>query len=533
MDASSTAAAWLSALVTTIGLGSLMTQAGAIHNQLDPFNKTRGADHLGVWVSRQPKRAWLEVTKSPPVGPVITGKLSTGFCGNNMVYLTRKPTERIGKATWTAILAVFHPKPTPSAQREGKDEKASQEGFIVVQIEDSNALASHDAGDWESLPTKPLIQHGGTACTSISRTALITLMAMANARPIYRHSGDAGHRAAYASYNGLWTIEWPLGGAAVVRLSPHDSHAAGTDVYPPAFARRVDKCIEMLAGIITNTSPKAITNSHIRSYGGSAEENAEHFKVGFPGRKGPGDWILEFHSRGFGGAHGSRHLYNMMGGIVYEVDMLSRRKMDTGEDMKLKADEHTLSLELPSLEIDHTATLYVPMREQQVIARALDNLPWTTLSWSMHRGMQDILLAYGRPTMNAYRSAFASALVDALKARPQDLEARGWDGTFIRQFMGDMTRSSVMSRGGNSGDLVRVVTDVAILLCNNCAESRLDETIFWRSVIGEDAEGFDVRAEGGLDSDTIIALTKFFVLEWSVEFDYQIYHDFPMELLVG
>lgn len=35
------------------------------------------------------------------------------------------------------------------------------------------------------------------------------------------------------------------------------------------------------------------------------------------------------------------------------------------------------------------------------------------------------------------------------------------------------------------------------------------------------------------DMDDIVALTKVFVLEWSQELDYQLYHDLPVELLLA
>lgn len=71
MDPSNTAAAWLSFTVTAIGLGSLMTQASAIREQMDPFYNTRGVEHLGTWVSRQISSPWYRIARPSPVGYVF------------------------------------------------------------------------------------------------------------------------------------------------------------------------------------------------------------------------------------------------------------------------------------------------------------------------------------------------------------------------------------------------------------------------------------------------------------------------------
>jgi hypothetical protein len=42
-------------------------------------------------------------------------------------------------------------------------------------------------------------------------------------------------------------------------------------------------------------------------------------------------------------------------------------------------------------------------------------------------------------------------------------------------------------------------------------------------------EGDDPRDE----TNMLVGLTKYFILEWSTELDYQLYHDVPMQLLLG
>ena len=90
--------------------------------------------------------------------------------------------------------------------------------------------------------------------------------------------------------------------------------------------------------------------------------------------------------------------------------------------------------------------------------------------------------------------------------------------------MAELAANSVLAGSGNSGDSVRVVTDAALLLSAKDV-STLDETRFWRE------KRHDLAKESLISTDAIIALTKCFVLEWSNEFDYQMYHDLPPELL--
>ena len=78
MDAAATTAGWLSFMVTAIGLGSLITQASAIQDRLDPYHTSRTEDHLGAWRKRQPKKAWNRLAQPTPVGPVIYARLVDG-----------------------------------------------------------------------------------------------------------------------------------------------------------------------------------------------------------------------------------------------------------------------------------------------------------------------------------------------------------------------------------------------------------------------------------------------------------------------
>ena len=316
---------------------------------------------------------------------------------------------------------------------------------------------------------------------------------------MFRYSDASGHRASYASYCGHFYIEWPLGAPAVVHFHPHDSHTTSTDVYPLMFRVRVNKSVQMMAGVITSA-------------------DGTSFQCAFPGRKPPGTWILEYQRKGFPGAHGSRHLYNLMGGKVYEVDFLLARRMD-GE-----RPSGAIELRLPSTEKNTPLSMLIPEPEQSILEKTLDSLPWSSLSWSIHRGLRDILIAYAKPTMDEFRQNLASRLREFINEQPQQLEANGWSAEFVRGAMAELAGNSVVAGSGNSGDAVRVVTDAALLLSAK-DPSMLDETNFWRK------ERHTLGKGSWLSRSAIIALTKCFVLEWSNEFDYQMYHDLPTELL--
>ena len=499
------------------GLGSLITQTSAIEEQLDPFVNSRSREHLGSWVSRQPTSPWYQLRRPRPIGPVIFARLVDGFCGLNAMDVRRLPTGRPGKATWTAVLAVLHrPRPSASVTRKFEDLKTLSTRQNSLSDAESGEIANYGRnetstspveGDWASLDIQPLTRHGSTTCIVISRTTLITITLLVNGRQMFRYSDASGHRASYASYCGHFYINWPLDSAATISFAPHESHVASTDVYPASFCVRADRCIQMAAGIVS--SPDST------------------FQCAFAGRKNQGDWVLEYQRNGFPGAHGSRHLWNLMGGKVYEVDfLLARRRTDNDT-----IEDDSMVLNLQSKEAHGVWTLQIPKAEEDIIRRALDFLPWSPMSWSIHRSLRHILVHYAEPTMIKYRASLAAKLRTAVLDHSTTLIKVGWDPEFVRGSMGDIAANSVMAGSGNSGDSVRLVTAAALTPWGSESYEGLDETTFWRnrSIRVDDSE--QKGKVDGLDIATVIALTKVFVLEWSVEFDYQMYHDLPPELL--
>lgn len=505
MDVSSTVATWLSLAATVIGLGSIITQFGTIVDQTDPFHALRGTWHLGSWKHRQPYVPWYRLVKPPPIGPLLSANLASGLCGKQTVYLSRLPLERpTGQAAWSVLLAVIHPatqvgsRQARSSKMLAKDVGMTDEHIVTITIEPIEIIPSEN---WADIPLYPLMRHRLATCTTISRATLMALLCLTNAREIFRYSGASGHRAAYAAYCGQWRVEWPIGDIARVYFCAHDSHSLSSDVYPAMFQQRVDKCLQMLAGVV---------NSH----------TSNPFKCAFPGRKSSGKWVLEYAVRGFGGAHGGRHFYNMIGGNVNEVDFLLMKAFDA------EGTEDMVILNLPSKEGGRDdVTLYVPRRESTILNEALDKLPWTFLSWSIHRGLRDILVAFAKERMDSYRDILADTLRFAVREWPERLDARGWNPRFVREDMADMAASAVLAGQGNSGDAVRVVTEIAAILCDD-KFSAFDETTFWR-------HSSPTPCSLTLDPMAVIALIKCFVLEWSVELDYQMYHDFPLEMYLG
>ncbi|KAI1381045.1 hypothetical protein F4677DRAFT_209824 [Hypoxylon crocopeplum] len=539
MDSANLAAAWLSFAATAVGLGGLIQQASAINEQLDPFHATRTVEYLGVWFQRQAAFPWWKMAKPPPQGPVIVARMSDGFGGVNVLHVTRIPLTPPGRAGWSTILAMFnHEKPVlhygGGVVRDDADVDIAEKGGRVsvssTTSADSRAFAS--SASWIHLDRKALKRYQSHACVTISRTTLITMLVVTNGRPVFQYSDATGFRAGYASYCGQWYITWPIGQEAIVKFAAHDS-IGQTEVLPRSFAQRVDRCGQMVSGVVSSPS-------------------SSNFAVGFGGRKAAGSYRLEHAAKGFQGAHSGRHLYNMLGGKAFQVDFMSARPISEDEmaaavgasnssEIEIESgSESGIVLNLPSKDnkFDISVRMLVPPHEESVIKQALDCLPWTNLSWSMHRGLRDILLAYAKPVMDAHRAQLASLLLRTVAKHPEVLRSRGWDPEFVRDNMGPMASSAVLAGSGNSGDSVRVVTDIVAVYVGDWDIARLDEVSFWRTLEGarrnssspSSSSSREREVELELDAQGVVALTKVFVLEWSQEFDYQLYHHLPISM---
>jgi hypothetical protein len=415
--------------------------------------------------------------------PTLVASLQHGFCGHNDILISRLPHEENAETPWKVLLRLFH------------------EHDACVTVSKDRLVSITPSWYYPGDLRNELKEEADTIGVSISRTTLITFLVLSNARIIYQYADSSGYRAALGSWTGQWYIDMRAGSPAIVSLKPHDSHSAATDVYPPVFPARVDRCVQIMAGVVSNPS------------------STPPLRIAFPGRLEPGRWTLEFQPRGFALSHGSRHIYNMNGGKVFEIDFLYTRALSNEDDLP----DGVMILSLPSLRQDQYASLYVPPREQHILAQALDCLPWTNLSWSLHRGMRDILLAFARSTMITYRPFLAVRLRGVATDFHAQLVAAKWEADFAKNYMGDMAASAVLAERGNSGDAVRIITALAEQLHSGTIEQR-DETHFWRQ---QSFDPYEVTTSIG---ETVVALTKCVVLEWSVDFDYQMYHQLPLTL---
>ena len=531
MEVASLTSEWTAVVITGVGLLGLIAQAGSIRSSIDPFGEARTPAFLGPWTLVQPKSPWYSLSSGVPLGPALYGDRDDGFCGTNLIFLSRKATVGHGRASWSILLACFHnPKGgLPERFLSAPTALLTDEKNVVV-----TRFPEHVSQEmsWNGIPLTEMIKHQEEACIPINRKVLIICFMMASARQIWRYAGSSGYRAAFTSYNGLYNVDLPLGGKATVTFSAHDSHKPVRDAHPTFFTRRVDKCIDMLAGVVVGESTG--------------------FTIAFPGREEPGEWVLHWQKLGYSAHYGSRNLYSIMGGDDYKIHKLVQRKYDPDDQLlKPTASDrsqstqtdlsgktivptpsrgdptvHTvpLVLSLPSLQPEQKVTLYVYDECIRQLALAMDNLPWTPLQWAIHRGMQDILLAYGKPTMQSYRLALAETLKLAVPGIAKNLIKQGWKASFVNETMADNVFVAIMAGSGGSGDTVRVVTAVVRELCAaGKPEGELDCTSFWANNLtkGRASSGASsvsskdpIKApDTQLEHDTIVALTKYFVLE--------------------
>lgn len=457
------------------------------------------------------------VTTSGSEKQIINGikaNLKDGFCGQNEILISRLPLAGSNMGSCGTLLGLFHEHDAQVTVHEDclvsskKSWKAVKGGLnhsrtlLSMNMLSRGAQAQKLRSADGSYEYNTMLGHAdGTYATYIDRATLMTLLILSNARTIYEFSDSNGYRGAFGSWTGQWYINWRAGQPAIVTLKPHDSHSPATDVYAPTFPARVDRCVQMMAGIVVDaTAPQS-------------------FSVAFPGRLTPGNYRLECQESGFGLSHGSRHIYNMNGGKVFEIDFLFPRPIEENHD-----DKEDVYLKLPSSREDGFVGLEVPLKEYRMLEEALDKLPWANLSWSMHRGMRDLLLGCARDRMNQHRITLAQILRDAAKEYHMQLVQRGWNSNFAKCQMGNMAANAVLAGRGNSGDAVRIVTALAEQIHGGTTQQR-DTTTFWRSG--------GPQQETRLEPDEIIALVKCFVLEWSQDFNYQMYHQLPITLLFG
>lgn len=498
----------------------MLAQVSTIKSQLDPFNAARGEDHLAFWGKHNeyPSQKWWHISKPPPLGPVVEADI--GKCLNvETLHLSRRPITQVGIASWTILLAVFHPHPSEQPKYHNMSEPSLVEdkaassalGYVHDSSRTPSPLAEKPAAGkpWhKTLNSRPLVFHRDVACTEISRMTLISFILLSQAREIYRYDGAAGLRMGFASYNGFYQIEWPIGQRPTLKFEIHEVYQSGKDSFPICFARRPRKCNEMAVGMIDR----------------GVDVVGKPLKVAFAGRKKPGLYVLKLLAKRFGAQRSAADLYNMLGGEAHGVDYLFREQIY----ITPAALEFVRELVVPSLVDDKTSNIYVGQSEVATIADCLDHLPWSPLAWSIHRGMKDTLVAYALPFMVAHREPLAKALHDAVTTHTYALRHRGWEPTFVRDHMAQQAASAIRGDNRCSGDVCRIVAAITELLCDK-GQVNLDHTKFW-------AQHLDLPREQaideGLSPDTMVALVKAFFVWWSHEFDYEVYHKLPLRVIV-
>ncbi|SMR64500.1 unnamed protein product [Zymoseptoria tritici ST99CH_3D1] len=211
----------------------------------------------------------------------------------------------------------------------------------------------------------------------------------------------------------------------------------------------------------------------------------------------------------------------MLGGRVYDIDFVTARKQLSQEE-PLATD--TITLALPCRDNpSEIMTMLVPSNEQAIIAHVLDCLPWNHLSACIAASATSSL-----PTPNPSWTPTAlysqTSVRETVTINPEALIAQGWHPHIVRSSMGDMAASAILAGQGDSGDLVRVVTAIVRVIAEGWSVEELDCVDFWRR------QGAGRSVLERLDVASAVALTKVFVVEWSQEFDYQMYHDLPTSL---
>jgi len=186
-----------------------------------------------------------------------------------------------------------------------------------------------------------------------------------------------------------------MGERPTLHLEPHESFMNGHDRFPPCFPWRPRKCVKMAVGVIPRGMVVGKPN-----------------RVAFSGRKKPGRYMLTLLPKGFGcpAQRSVTDLYNKLGGEAYELDFFVRERLENDVMTPL----HVRVLTVPSLAEDELSAVYLKQAEAAAIADYLDHPPWSSLAWSIHRGMKDILIAYAHPYMLVYHDLLAKDLSNAV-----------------------------------------------------------------------------------------------------------------------
>lgn len=105
--------------------------------------------------------------------------------------------------------------------------------------------------------------------------------------------------------------------------------------------------------------------------------------------------------------------------------------------------------------------------------------------------------------MKTHQAALPNTLRHAILTHCQTREEKGWVSRFILHETGSIAETAVMEAGGDSGDILRIATDFALLCCFGLSETSLDETKIGRKFVRRITQLERIPEGNMLVSDTV------------------------------
>jgi hypothetical protein len=178
----------------------------------------------------------------------------------------------------------------------------------------------------------------------------LAILALMSVKEVYRYSNASGIRAVFECQAGVWTAEWPIGKKAIVSFAAHKEVLGKSSkiLRPHNHSMIVDKCVEMLAGVV------------------SGKDGEKDFRIAFQGRPQDAERYVLLLQRVLATPNWSSDLYEKVGGDIQKVEVKSRRLI-VGGDAVLE-DARIVEYSIPSLDRTREyATVVVPRQELGIL----------------------------------------------------------------------------------------------------------------------------------------------------------------------